>query len=143
MLPIRNEPTYKQSYYVLPETIALVCVGGFDLIFTIYLLASGQAHEANPLMRNVLDKAGPNGFVLVKALFLAGPLVIAEIARRHKPEFTRWALRFCIVVYVIALGVAYNRLGAQRPSLERPRTSVQLETITPLNLYPISQARSQ
>lgn len=111
MLPYHEEQSIKKPYYVLPETIALVCVGGFDLIFTIYLLATHQAREANPFMQRVLMQAGPNGFILVKALFLAGPLVIAEIARKERPQFVRWALRFCIVVYLFALTVAYNQLS--------------------------------
>src|SRR5690349_21648583 len=108
MLPHRdNVITETRGSYVLPETVALVCIGGFDLLYTIYLLATHQAHEANPFMERVLTQAGPNGFILVKALFLAGPLVIAEIARRERPEFVRWALRFCIVVYLLALSIAY------------------------------------
>ena len=110
-----NIATQEKKSYVLPETVALVCIGGFDLLYTIYLLATHQAREANPFMERVLMQAGPNGFILVKALFLAGPLMIAEIARRERPDFVRWALRFCIVVYVCALSIAYFRPEPRLP----------------------------
>jgi hypothetical protein len=121
MLPYRDLPTIKKPAYVLPETVALMCVGGFDLLFTIYLLASGKAYEANPFMENVLQKTGPHGFILVKALFLAGPLAIAEIAKKERLQFVQWALRFCLVIYIFALAIAYNRMTHQpviRPAVE-------------------------
>src|SRR5262245_56389200 len=95
--------------FVLPETTAIASLGAFDLMSTIYFLATGQAREANPFMQNVLLHTGPPGFIVVKALFLAGPLVIAEIARRERPDFVRMALRFAAVAYAIALIVAYSR----------------------------------
>ena len=95
--------------FVLPETTILALLGCFDLLSTIYFLATGQAREANPFMQQVLMETGPKGFVLVKALFLGGPLVIAEIARRERPEFVRKALRLGIVAYALLLIVAYTK----------------------------------
>src|SRR5689334_3154180 len=93
--------------FVLPETTLLALLGCVDLLSTIYFLATGQAREANPLMQSVLVQTGPKGFVLVKALFLGGPLVIAEIARREHPEFVRKALRIGIAAYALLLIFAY------------------------------------
>jgi hypothetical protein len=98
-----------RGMFVLPETTVLALLGCFDLMATIYFLGTGQAREANPFMQNVLLQAGPRGFVLVKALFLAGPLAIMEIARRERPDFVRKALRFAIVAYAAMLFVAYYR----------------------------------
>ncbi len=100
---------FQRQMLVLPETTVLALLGCFDLMTTIYFLSTGQAREANPFMQHVLMQAGPKGFVLVKALFLAGPLAIMEIARRERPVFVRNALRFAIAAYSVLLFVAYYR----------------------------------
>ena len=93
--------------YVLPETTAIAVVGSFDLLATIYLLATNKAHEANPLMHSILVAFGPWGFVTFKALLLGIPLAIAEYARRRTPVFVRNALRFGLAAYVLLLACAY------------------------------------
>ncbi len=93
--------------YVLPETTAIAVVGCFDLLATIYLVATHTAHEANPLMQSVLTAFGPLGFVTFKALLLGVPLTIAEFARRRTPIFVRNALRFALIAYLMLLAYAY------------------------------------
>ena len=93
--------------YVLPETTALVAIGCLDLLLTIYLIATRQAMEANPLMQAVGRATGVWGFVAVKALMLAVPLTIAEYARRHNPQFVRSALRMGLILYIGMLSIAY------------------------------------
>jgi hypothetical protein len=86
--------------YVLPETTALAAIGCLDLLSTVYLLATHQAHEANPWMSGILTSFGPGGFVAFKALLLGGPLAIAEIARRKREAFVRTWLRIGIALYL-------------------------------------------
>lgn len=104
----------RQPRYVLPETVAIAAVGGADLLWTVYLLASGEAYEANPLMASILHAWGPGGFVLAKALLLAVPLTVAEGARHRHPAFVRGALRVALALYlgIYALGsVLHNWPG--------------------------------
>lgn len=111
-----------QHRYVLPETRAMALIGCVDLLATIYLLATHQAHEANPLFAPILDQYGPLGFALAKAVLLAVPLTIAEIARRHSPHFVRRALRLGLVVYVLLLLIAYIPaiFSGSRPGFQEP-----------------------
>jgi hypothetical protein len=101
--------TRTPSRYVLPETTLLAVIGCVDLLSTIYLVATQQAIEANPLMSGILRLFGPLGFIAVKALLLAVPLTIVEIARPRHPRFVRSALRFAIVLYLGIYAVAFLR----------------------------------
>lgn len=99
----------QRSDYVLPETTIVALIGGVDLLSTAYLVTTGQAHEANPLMAAVLQAYGPWGFSFAKFLALAIPLSVAEIARRYRPAFVRAALRVAIAAYVLAYTLAFIR----------------------------------
>lgn len=90
--------------YVLPETVLIALVGGGDLLFTSYLVATGQAWEGNPLMRAILERFGGVGLVMVKTTLLAGPLAMAEWARRHCEATVRRLLRLALVVYLLIWG---------------------------------------
>ncbi len=99
-------PAAKQ--FVLPETRALAYLGCFDLMATVYLLATHRAQEANPLMNHILTSFGPAGFALFKAVLLAVPLIIAEAARKRSPIFVPRALRVGLIAYVLLLLLAYK-----------------------------------
>jgi len=75
-------------------------LGLLDLLSTIFLIATGRAHEANPLFDGILHTFGPIGFILFKALLLGGPLTLAEWARKYNEPFVRSALRIGILLYV-------------------------------------------
>ena len=96
--------------FVLPETRAIAALGLFDMLATVYLIATKQAHEANPLFARIIAACGPTGFVIFKALFLAVPLVIAESARKRSPVFVRNALRIGLLAYLLLLLFAYHQL---------------------------------
>jgi hypothetical protein len=100
-----------QAGYVLPETTALALIGCVDLVTTIALIATGQAGEANPLMANLLHGYGPGGLILGKVALLAGPLVVAELARKRNPAFVRAALRIGIVLYLTLYVVGFSRIN--------------------------------
>src|ERR1041385_8812901 len=102
-----SSPRSLRRDYVLHETTALVVIGCADLLLTIYLIATRQAMEANPLMQAIGRVTGVWGFVAFKALMLAVPLTIAEYARRHNPKFVRSALRMGLILYVGMLAIAY------------------------------------
>ena len=87
--------------YVLPETVAIVVIAGVDLLTTIFWLARGEAREANYLFNIILHDYGPLGFILAKALLIALPLTVAELARKHNERFVKLALRVCAVMYVL------------------------------------------
>ncbi len=77
-----------------------MALGCLDLISTIVLIATGRAHEANPLFDGILHAFGPLGFAVFKAILLGGPLALAEWARKHNEPFVRSALRIGILLYV-------------------------------------------
>lgn len=93
--------------HVLPETRALAAIGCVDLLATVYFISTEQASEANPMMAGILDNFGPVGFVVFKALMLAVPLVIVELARKKNPSFVQRALKIGVGAYVVLLGYAY------------------------------------
>ena len=93
---------------VLPETRALALLGCFDLMATVFLIASRRAQEGNALMSHILTSFGPAGLALVKALLLGVPLVIAELARKRSPIFVPRALRIGLIAYVLLLLFAYK-----------------------------------
>lgn len=104
-----NFSTAPKDRFVLPETTALVVIGGLDLLTTIYALATRRGHEANPLFVYLLEKFGPIGFIVFKAVMLAVPLTIAELARKQHPGFVRKALRVGIALYLLFYVVAFVR----------------------------------
>ena len=101
MKPLPEVNNRKEARYVLPESTALVVIGGLDLCYTVYLLATGTAHEGNPLFDWLLEEYGPLGFVVGKALMLAIPLSIAELARKKHESFVRSAIRVCILLNLV------------------------------------------
>ena len=100
------------THYVLPETVLLVIIGGLDLISTLYFIATHQAMEANPLFGAVLDHFGHIGFIVAKALLLAIPLVIAELARKQHPLFVKNGLRLTIILYLGLYAISFARSNA-------------------------------
>jgi hypothetical protein len=85
---------------VLPETTTVVVIGAVDLVTTLFWLARGEAFEANYLFNIILMDYGPFGFIVAKALLLALPLTVAELARKQNERFVRLALRVCIILYL-------------------------------------------
>lgn len=94
--------------HVLPETRAIAVLGCFDLLTTIFLIATHRAQEGNGIANDILVHFGAAGFALFKALMLAVPLVIAETARQKSPVFVPKALRIGLVLYVVLLLIAYK-----------------------------------
>jgi hypothetical protein len=70
--------------HVRLSTACLVTIGLFDLVTTILLLGRGMG-EGNPIFNRLLQH-GPWAFVMGKVLFLAGPILIIEYARKSHPK---------------------------------------------------------
>jgi len=97
--------------YVLPETTALAMIGCIDLVTTVFLIGSQQAGEANPLMAGLLQAYGPGGLIAGKFLLLAGPLIVAELARKKNPRFVKSALQAGIILYITLYIIGFTRLN--------------------------------
>jgi hypothetical protein len=97
---LKSETAEAAKRFVLPETLILTLICSIDLFVTIYLVATHQAIEANPLMAATLNNYGPTAFIIAKVLLMALPLTIAELARTHHPHFVKRALQVCIAVYL-------------------------------------------
>lgn len=81
------------------ESLILLSIGLWDLLFTLHLMAGQKAIEGNPLMAYYLQ-FGVGAFVIVKLVLLVLPIFIAEWSKRYKPKFVRLMLRGAIVAYI-------------------------------------------
>ncbi len=95
---------------VKTSTMCLAGIGLADLVITVLLLRMGMA-EGNPLFGRLLI-FGPWAFVLGKVLFLAGPILILEYARRTHPESAEQATWIAFVAYAFLLCLQFIRIGS-------------------------------
>lgn len=91
------------------STACLVAIGLFDLIATIMLFGAGFG-EGNPIFARLLH-LGPWAFVMAKAAFLAGPILIIEYARQHHPESAEQATWIAFVAYAALFSVQLLRIN--------------------------------
>jgi hypothetical protein len=89
--------------HVRLSTACLVTLGLFDLVTTIMLMGRGFG-EGNPIFSRLLQY-GPWAFVLGKVLFLAGPVLIIEFARKSHPKTAEQAtwLAFCAYAFLYVM----------------------------------------
>ncbi|MGC8666901.1 MAG: DUF5658 family protein [Chthonomonadales bacterium] len=94
------------------QTLVLAGIGLADLCFTLWLINTFNAWEANPLMEAALRR-GLHTLVAVKLALLLLPLAFLEWAWRRRPAFVRRAANFAIVGYlaVFTLGIARANLA--------------------------------
>ena len=97
---------------ILQETaiLALICLA--DLMWTIWLLATGTAVEANPILRFYLHYGGLSCFTAAKILLCGGPLLVLELLRARRPAFTQSLLRAAIVIYLVGYTVGVLHVNA-------------------------------
>jgi hypothetical protein len=67
------------------STIVLVTIAMFDLVTTLLLLAQGFG-ESNPIFNHLLETGGIAAFVSAKIFLVAGPILLLEYVRKHRPE---------------------------------------------------------
>jgi len=70
-----------------------------DMLWTVWLIRSGLAIEANPILSFYLNR-GLITFVAVKSLLFVGPLLVLEWVRRRRPRFVQAMLRLAIALYL-------------------------------------------
>src|SRR3954454_20455358 len=87
-----------------PETWVFGGICFADMLSTLWLVHSGMAIEANPLMRFFLDR-GSLCFVVAKSFLFLGPLFALELLRRRHPESITRMLRVGLALYLICYGV--------------------------------------
>lgn len=97
---------------ILRETGVLAAICLADLMWTIWVVATGAAVEANPILRFYLERGGLVCFTAAKILLFAGPLLALELLRLRRPEFTRRMMRGAIVVYLLFYAVGVLHLNA-------------------------------
>jgi hypothetical protein len=85
--------------------LTTICMA--DLVSTLWLVSTGSATEANPILRFYLEQGGNVSFAGAKLLLFLGPLFVLELVRRRHPRLVRALLRVGIVLYLVCylLGV--------------------------------------
>lgn len=102
---LRDEGTVREgmialkSRSVLFESLLLVLVTMADIAWTIYVVGSGMAVEANPLMARLLEH-GPAVFTFVKLLYLLPLILVCEWLRTFQPRFATTSVRLALWGYV-------------------------------------------
>ena len=110
VFPGKNNSMYSQSppqsitasrpRFISIELFIILVMAALDTVSTIWLVGSGIASEANPIMRFYLER-GMAAFVMVRMLMVSPAFVLESMRyRTHKP--IKLYLRAAIVVYFSA-----------------------------------------
>ncbi len=86
--------------FVLPETILLVTLCTWDMLYTLYCVRMGLAREANPEFKRSLA-ASNAAFLLQKGATFLVPVFILEIIRTWRPQLVTVAMRIGFVAYAL------------------------------------------
>ena len=92
------------------KILAGICL--LDLVSTVWLVISGMAGEANPILRFYLDQ-GLAWFILMKCLLVIAPVYVLEMLRERRPRFIRGLLRACIALYLLCYGLGVWQVNQQ------------------------------
>lgn len=85
---------------VLPETFLLLGICMFDMLQTVYVVRSGLAIEANPVLASAMSYS-PWAFISLKSVTFLAPLGAVELLRPRNPGFVRLALKFGAYGYLL------------------------------------------
>lgn len=86
------------SYRFYSETIMLALIAYADTVSTLWLVNTGVAVEANPIMAFYLQQ-GALWFIGVKLLMLL-PAFVVDINKNRNPRRVRLSLRAALILYV-------------------------------------------
>lgn len=103
---------------LMRESLILLSLGLWDLLFTLHLMAGQKATEGNPLMAYYLQ-FGVGAFVIVKLVLLVLPVFVAEWSKRYKPGFVKLMLRGAIVAYAGSYLVGFTLVNIKPMLTER------------------------
>ena len=81
------------------ESLLFASICLCDLILTLWLLQTGAAIEANPILRFYYE-LGVQWFALVKGAFSLVPIFVLEVIALRRRRFVQNLLRAGIVLYV-------------------------------------------
>lgn len=98
--PERKKPVFGKVHL---STLCLLTIGTFDLVTTLIWLNRGQV-EGNPVFAYFAE-GGSFALVGAKLVFLFGPILILEFARRHRPTSAE------IGTWVAVVGYLYLYVG--------------------------------
>ena len=84
------------------STLVLIAIGLFDLATTLMLLHLGMK-EGNPFFSR-FAMAGPVPLIATKVAFLAGPIALLEIARKHAPKSAEQGTWIAAACYLALYG---------------------------------------
>ena len=93
------------------ESWILLVLGTADLVSTILWIERGLAQEANPLFHYFWNQGVPV-FVAAKYVFLLGPILLLEWARRRRPRFALWGLRTGVLAYLFLYGAGVASINS-------------------------------
>jgi hypothetical protein len=132
MKPIKQRGLSNESYIIL-----VICT--FDLVATIWLVATNRAIEGNPVMSFYLDQ-GWDALIGVKLLLVIFPLFIAEWGRRYRPKFVRRMLRLAIAVYVGVYALAFTNIDIMASAMRLTDHKVDNQAATTYAKPPVPDA---
>ena len=91
------------SYRFYSETIMLALIAYADTVSTLWLVNTGIAVEANPVMAYYLSQ-GALWFIGIKLLMLL-PAFVVDLNKAWNPHRVRWSLRGALILYVGIYGL--------------------------------------
>ncbi len=100
----RMQPRHKEliktitKRFVLPETILLVTLCTWDMLYTLYCVRTGVAREQNPILKGSLDQSNW-AFLLLKGATFLVPIWLLEIIRTIRPKFVTSVMRCGFLAY--------------------------------------------
>ena len=95
-----------RTTHILPANAAVVIIGLLDLITTIFLVCTGRAVEANPVMAALLD-AGLPIFIVGKASTLAAYFLVMEWYKQRNLSFVQAIGKFTALAYLASYTVCF------------------------------------
>jgi hypothetical protein len=114
----------------------LIAICFVDLMTTLWFVHFHGAQEANPLMRQFLEKSVLL-FIIAKAAFCLGPLAIIEWARGRNPAFVQGAMRAGIFLYLGFYGSVVWKINQQsgEPTYT-PDEAAQIRAFASMPVHP-------
>jgi hypothetical protein len=112
---------------IAAESVVLGFLCLLDMISTVWLLHTGQAMEANPLLNFYVTNGGLVSFAAAKTLLSLGPLFALEVLRRKHPRVVHSVLRAGIALYLITYGIGGAILNQRASAQDRDASSASIQ----------------
>lgn len=86
--------------FVLAETILLVTLCTWDMLYTLICVRLGFAHEENPMLKGTIAHSDI-AFLVVKGATFLVPVFVLELIRCIRPRLVTNVMRFVFVAYAL------------------------------------------